>query len=60
MMKSKVINLFVYEVYEYFWGSAVRERRTGQWIVAFLKPDGREINLEGCSVIVHENGIEFV
>ncbi len=59
-MQSKVVSLFTYEVFEYFWGTAVRERRSGKWIAAYLKPDGREIKLEGCPVEVHENGIEFL
>ena len=57
---SSVVKLYIYQVFEFFWGTAVKERRSGRWIVAYLKPDGREINLEGCSVEVHENGIEFL
>ena len=59
-MKSKVVNLFRYDVFEYFWGSAVQESLTGKWIKAFLKPDGFEIDLECREVEVHENGIEFL
>lgn len=58
--ESKVISLFAYEVHEYFWGTAVKEQRTGKWIAAFLKPDGQEITLENIQVEVHENGIEFL
>lgn len=58
-MKSNVINLFTWEVFNYFWGTAVRERHTGKWIKAYLKPDGKEIDLENIDVDIHENGIEF-
>lgn len=64
MMKNdkhdKVVQLYRYEVFEFFWGSAVREERTGKWLCAFLKPDAREINLENLDVEIHENGIEFL
>lgn len=56
---SNVINLFTWEVFSYFWGTAVRERRTGKWVKAYLKPDGKEIDLENIAVDIHENGIEF-
>lgn len=55
-----VVQLFAYEVYEFYWGAAVYEQRTGKWIRAFLRPNGQEINLEGLDVEVHENGIEFL
>ena len=59
-MQKKVINLFQWEVYTYFWGTAVKERRTGKWVAAFLSPKGQEINLEAIEVEIHENGIEFL
>ncbi len=46
-------------VYEFYWGSAVRDERTKKWTHIFLKPDGQEINVERLPVILHENGIEF-
>lgn len=57
---QKVVSLFQWEVYTYFWGTAVKERRTGKWVAAFLSPDGQELNLEGLNVEIHENGIEFL
>ncbi len=57
---QKVVSLFQWEVYIYFWGAAVRERRTGRWVAAFLSPAGQEIDLEGMDVDVHDNGIEFL
>lgn len=56
---SKVVNLFRYEVYDFYWGSAVREQRTQKWIKIFLKPDAQELDVEDIPVIIHENGIEF-
>lgn len=47
-------------VYEFYWGSAVRNERTKKWTNIFLRPDGQEINVEHLLVILHENGIEFV
>ena len=57
---EKVIPLYRWEVVEYFWGTAVRECRTGKWVKAFLRPDGREIDLQEMPVEIHENGIEFL
>nr|DAI52777.1 MAG TPA: hypothetical protein [Caudoviricetes sp.] len=57
---KKVIPLYRWEVIEYFWGTAVREVRTKKWVKAFLRPDGREIDLQETPVEIHENGIEFL
>ena len=57
---QKVVSLFQWEVHTYFWGTAVKERRTGKWVAAFLSPSGQEINLEGLNAEIHENGIEFL
>lgn len=57
---QKVVSLFQWEVHTYFWGTAVKERRTDRWVAAFLSPKGQEINLEGLNVEIHENGIEFI
>ena len=57
---KKVIPLYRWEVIEYFWGAAVREVRTKKWVKAFLRPDGREIDLQETPVEIHENGIEFL
>jgi hypothetical protein len=55
-----VIPLHVWEVVQFSWGTAVRHQRTMKWTNAFLLPDGREINLEGIDVELHDNGIEFI
>lgn len=60
MDSNKIVSLYEYGVYEYKWGSAIRERRTGKWIKIFLKPDAQEIDVENLNVEVHENGIEFL
>ena len=55
-------NLHKYEVHEFFWGSAVREQKTGNWTNVFLRPGDVEINLAELpfDVEIHENGIEFL
>jgi hypothetical protein len=58
--KSKIINLHCWEVYSFSWGAAVKEKRTGKWHRIFLKPDGQEIKVSHMSIILHENGIEFL
>lgn len=57
---SNVIQLHRWEVYEFPWGSAVREQRTGKWTNIFLKPDGQEIDVSSLNVELHENGIEYL
>ena len=44
-MGNKIIQLYGWEVYEFPWGSAVREQRTKKWTKLFLKPDGQEVYL---------------
>ena len=58
-MENNVVNLFSWEVFDCFWGTAVREKHTGKWNRVYLKPDGKEIDLDGVTVDIHENGIEF-
>lgn len=57
---SNVIQLHRWEVFEFSWGTAVRERRTKKWTNVFLKPDGQEIDVSNREVALHENGIEFL
>lgn len=59
-MEGNVISLRLWEVYQFFWGTAVRERRSGKWIRAFLSPSGQEIDLSDVDAEIHENGIEFL
>lgn len=59
-MPDNVISLHLWEVYQFFWGTAVRERRSGRWIRAFISPLGQEIDLSDLDVEIHENGIEFL
>ena len=46
-------------IFEFSWGSAIKDRKNN-WIKAFIKPNGQEIDLEKISVELHENGIEFL
>jgi len=59
-MNCKVIQLYRWEVYEFPWGTAVQEQRTGKWTNIFLKPDGQEIDVSLLNIELHENGIEFL
>lgn len=59
-MDNKIVPLFGYAVYEFPWGTAVKEKRTDKWTTILLKPDGHEIDITNLNVILHENGIEFV
>jgi len=59
-MANKVVPLFCYAVYEFPWGTAVKEKRTGKWTTVFLKPDGQRIDVSNIEVILHNNGIEFI
>ena len=49
-----------WEVHHFYWGTAVKNRETGEWTNLFLKPDGTEINLDNKHIIIHENGLEFI
>lgn len=60
MVNVKVVPLRQWEVFEFPWGAAVRERRTKRWIKLFLKPDGQEVDVNEREVDLHENGIEFL
>lgn len=58
---SKVIPLFGYSVYEFPWGSAVKEVRTGKWLKIFIVSSTvQEIDISNITVILHHNGIEFI
>ena len=59
-MDNNVVPLFGYAVYEFPWGTAVKEKRTGKWTNIFLRPDGQEIDVSNIEVILHDNGIEFL
>lgn len=54
-----VVAMPKYEVYNFLWGSAVKDRK-GKWIKVFIGPDGQELNTEEINIEVHENGIEFI
>lgn len=56
----KIVPLHQWEIFEFPWGTAVRDQRTKRWIKLFLKPDGREIDVSEKKVDLHENGIEFL
>jgi hypothetical protein len=57
---GSVIRLHQWEVFEFSWGTAVREHRTKEWVKLFLKPDGQEVDVAGRKVELYENGIEFM
>jgi len=56
---NNVVDFLPYEVYEFYWGTAVKHRN-GRWEKIFLKTDGQEIDVSHLDIIVHENGIEFL
>ena len=61
MSTSKVIPLFGYSVYEFPWGAAIKEIRTGKWLTIFIGSDtAQEIDVSNIAVILHDNGIEFI
>ena len=60
MSNEKVIRLYSCGVYEFPWGTAVKEFRTQRWIRPFLSRNYQEIDVEGIPVELHENGIEFL
>jgi hypothetical protein len=45
-------------VYEFSWGTAVKNEVTGEWTNVF-NPDGSEIVVEGLGVQVTEEGVIF-
>jgi hypothetical protein len=59
MSGDKVVPITYWEVFDFPWGTAVRDWRNKKWVKVFLKPDGQEIDVRFLSVEIHENGIEF-
>ncbi|CAI6073519.1 hypothetical protein COHCIP112018_02389 [Cohnella sp. JJ-181] len=55
-----LVFLHKWEVFEFAWGTAIRESRTKKWHTLCLTPDGQEIDVSELNVILHDNGIEFV
>ena len=47
----------LWEVHEFPWGTAVK-KRNGDWTHVYIQD--QELNVENMSVILHENGIEFI
>ena len=45
-------------VYVYPWGTAVKEQRTDKWTTICI--GDQELDVTDRSIILHENGIEFV
>ena len=56
---GNIVELLPYEVYKFPWGSAIKHR-SGKWEKIFLTPNAQEIDVSELSVIIHENGIEFL
>ena len=54
---NKVIDFKPWEVHTFTWGSAIK-KRNGEWTRIFI--DEQEINVENISVLLHDNGIEFL
>lgn len=49
-----------WQLYEFFWGTAIKNTKTNQWTKAYLKGNGQEIDLLEHPAIIHSNGIEFL
>ena len=54
-----VVPLYRWEMYDFEWGTAVRDRLTQRWTHVFLAPDAQEVCVEHLDVVLHENGIEI-
>ena len=46
-------------VFEFPWGTAVRNMDTGEWTQVFKVPDGEMLVVEGLDVTVNEEGVHF-
>ena len=55
---DNVVPLFRWGVYVYPWGTAVKEQRTDKWTTICI--GDQELDVTDRSIILHENGIEFV
>jgi hypothetical protein len=49
-----------WEVYQFSWGSAIKDTRLDKWVTAFISPDAQEIDLQHLNIKLHDNGIEFL
>jgi hypothetical protein len=49
----------MFGVYEFPWGSAVKNEETGEWTNVFVSPDGEMMIVEGLDVQVTEEGVLF-
>jgi hypothetical protein len=54
---GNVIDLNLFEVYAFPWGSAVK-RRKGSWTHIFI--GNQELFVEEMKIVLHDNGIEFL
>jgi hypothetical protein len=48
-----------WEVVKFSWGTAVRHSK-GSWDKLFLYPDAQELDVSQLTVVLHDNGIEFI
>lgn len=46
-------------VYEFPWGTAVKNETTGEWTNVCKAPDGEMIVTEGLNVVVDDEGVHF-
>jgi len=49
-----------YGVYEFPWGSAVKDEKANKWITLIIGSLAQQLDVVNLSVILHQNGIEFV
>lgn len=57
---GEVIPFGKYGVYQFFWGTAVKDERRQKWTTIILNGGKVEIDVENIPVEIHENGIEFL
>ena len=57
-MTAKILPLNTYDVYEFPWGSAVKDWRRDKWLTIHISES--EVDVENIRVRLHDNGIEFL
>ena len=60
-MDNVIVCLFGWEIYEFKWGTAIKELRTNKWIRLFIGEDeDQEIDVRNLPIELHDDGIEFL
>jgi hypothetical protein len=49
----------MFGVYEFPWGTAVKNEETNEWTDVFKSPDGEQIVVEGLDVFIDDEGVHF-